>query len=453
MKKIQLNFYHGNILLKTPTKFSFLANWIIFDKRLESYRVCAYHYKELILNFQKKYDYEDNVKNYQNLKLILNLPFEPYYYQKEAMYAWSKQKRGILVLPTGSGKSVLAAMIIDKIQRSTIVIVPTIELLNQWHQNLKQFFNCQIGILGGGNKNILPITVSTYESAIIYQNQIGNKFCLMVFDECHHLGSNASYQMAKSFIAPYRLGLTATPNEEIERTELIRDVLGEILYEKMIVDLSGNYLADYKLKTLLVELTPKEQDQYFYHRSIYSNYKKSLGYLQNWQDFVFHASKNAKGRKALESFAIQKQIAYFTQNKLLKLIELLYQHQKDRILIFTNDNKTTYTLSNYLLLPVITHEIKNSERKKILEKFHSGEWRILISTRVLNEGVDLPSANVAIIISGNSTIREQVQRLGRILRKQQGKKAYLYELVTAGTIEYFISKKRKQHIALQDSFE
>ena len=100
------------------------------------------------------------------------------------MKKWSEQKRGILVLPTGSGKSILAAMIMEKINRSTLVLVPTIELLIQWHKNLKEYFSCKIGMLGGGSKEIEPITVSTYDSARIYHEKLGNTFCLIVFDEC-----------------------------------------------------------------------------------------------------------------------------------------------------------------------------------------------------------------------------------------------------------------------------
>jgi superfamily II DNA or RNA helicase len=449
MDKIQIHFQNGNLILETPKKLA-AETWLVFDERIGAHRCSAYHYKELILSLKKAgVNFEDCAKNYQELTLKLTLPFKPYSYQKEAVYTWSKQKNGILVLPTGAGKSVLAAMIISKIQRSSIILVPTIELLIQWHKNLTQSFGVDIGMLGGGHKEILPITVSTYDSARIYQNQIGNQFCFMVFDECHHLGTEILSQMAKSFLAPYRLGLTATPDEEIYRSELVKEVLGEIVYEKMIQELSGDYLANYQTKTVFVQLTSSEQEEYSHHRNIYWSYRKSCGYFASWQDFIFHAMRSANGRAALKSFARQKQISYFTENKLAKLVELLYKHKKDRVLIFTNDNKTTYKLSNKLLLPVITCDIKSAERKKILENFHSGKWNMLISTRVLNEGVDLPAANVAIVISGNSTVREHVQRLGRILRKQKKKKAFLYELVTAGTSEFFVSQKRKQHLALQ----
>ena len=408
MEKLNLKFEKGNILIQTKTKNPFLEqfNWLNYDLRTQSYRCFGYYYKNLILALQKNLDYKDSIKAYQELSLKLTLPFEKYSYQKEAMKKWSEQKRGILVLPTGSGKSILAAMIMEKINRSTLVLVPTIELLIQWHKNLKEYFSCKIGMLGGGSKEIEPITVSTYDSARIYHEKLGNTFCLIVFDECHHLGAESYSQMAKSYIAPYRLGLTATPDEEEYRLELVKDILGDIVYEKDIRELSGNFLSDYKIKTIYVELTPNEKMEYDEHRKKYLNYKKGvLGFNQSWQDFVFHCSRSHKGRQALKSFYIQKQIALTAAEKFVRLIEILYLHKKERILIFTNDNKTAYFLSSKLLLPVITHEIKTVERKKILENFHSGEWNILISTRVLNEGIDVPLASVAVIFSGNSTVR------------------------------------------------
>ena len=101
------------------------------------------------------------------------------------------------------------------------------------------------------------------------------------------------------------------------------------------------------------------------------------------------------------------------------------------------------------LLPLITHETKAKERKLILENFRQGKWPFLVNSRVLNEGVDVPEANVAVIISGTATVREHVQRLGRILRKKDNKTAVLYEIITANTGEVYTSKKRRFHSAYE----
>jgi superfamily II DNA or RNA helicase len=120
---------------------------------------------------------------------------------------------------------------------------------------------------------------------------------------------------------------------------------------------------------------------------------------------------------------------------------------RDRVLIFTYDNATVYTIARRFLVPAITHQTKTKERKQILEAFHSGELNVLVTSQVLNEGVDVPAANVGIILSGSATVREHVQRLGRLLRKHGDKQALLYEVIARGTAEEFVSERRRQHHA------
>ena len=121
-----------------------------------------------------------------------------------------------------------------------------------------------------------------------------------------------------------------------------------------------------------------------------------------------------------------------------------------RILIFTADNGTAYRIGELLCLPVITHKTKAAERKEFLDSFRTGEYPVLVTSKVLNEGVDVPEANIAVVVSGSGSIREHVQRLGRILRRTaEGKQAVLYELVSAGTSEMSVSERRRNHRAYQ----
>ena len=108
-----------------------------------------------------------------------------------------------------------------------------------------------------------------------------------------------------------------------------------------------------------------------------------------------------------------------------------------------------YRLGRKFLLPVLTHHTKLKEREVFLNSFRSGDYSILITSKVLNEGVDVPEANVAIVVSGSGSVREHVQRLGRILRSRPGKQATLYELISKGTGEYFVHQRRRKHGAYQ----
>jgi len=108
-----------------------------------------------------------------------------------------------------------------------------------------------------------------------------------------------------------------------------------------------------------------------------------------------------------------------------------------------------YRLGRRFLLPVLTHQTKVKERKAFLDAFRAGDYRILVTSKVLNEGVDVPEANVAIVVSGSGSIREHVQRLGRVLRARPGKRATLYELIARDTGEYYINERRRQHRAYE----
>jgi superfamily II DNA or RNA helicase len=109
-------------------------------------------------------------------------------YQKQSLDAWILNgKRGVIVLPTGSGKTVIGINAISLLNTPTIVVVPTLDLLEQWRSKLKEEFKVDVGVLGGGKQEIKALTVSTYDSAYIHAVRLGNKFGLIIFDEVHHL--------------------------------------------------------------------------------------------------------------------------------------------------------------------------------------------------------------------------------------------------------------------------
>ena len=131
------------------------------------------------------------------------------------------------------------------------------------------------------------------------------------------------------------------------------------------------------------------------------------------------------------------------------LWELLLKHRHDRMIVFTDDNETVYRLSRRFLLPAITHRTKPEERLSILQGLAAGTYVAVLTSRVLNEGVDVPDANIGVVLSGSGSVREHVQRLGRILRKRPDKRAILYEICSAATAEQAISERRRQHQVYQ----
>ncbi len=268
----------------------------------------------------------------------------------------------------------------------------------------------------------------------------------IIFDEAHHLPSDFTRVIAEMSLAPYRLGLTATPKRGDGRELDLNTLIGPVVYEKRPEELKGTTLADYKEVHILVKLSPSEQLKYdeliaFRNRFLFKM-SIQLGSLDGWQAFI-KSSGSPEGRQAMMAHREAKSLAYGTEGKLRVLEEILANHPGERTLIFTDDNATVYRVSREFLIPSITHQTPTKERHGVLERFRAGQYQVLVTSRVLNEGVDVPEASVAVILSGTATEREQIQRLGRILRKAEGKKATLYEVVTQGTSEERVSQQRK----------
>jgi superfamily II DNA or RNA helicase len=451
---VELRFHGGTLELRNwPTSSPPVPAAFRFDERAACYRAVASAYADVIRSFiGNRIAYTDNARAYETLGAGAKVHREPRPYQSEALDAWKKsQGRGVVVLPTGAGKTQVALMAIDDRRRSTLVIAPTLDLVRQWHGVLGEAFGIPIGVIGGGEYDVQPITVSTYDSAYIHMERLGSRFGLIVFDECHHL-PGASYALAARFsLAPFRLGLTATPERTDGKDSDLAALVGPVVYQKDIVELAGDYLAEYDTIRATVELSTSERQEYDEARSTYVGFLRdqgiSMARTDGWSQFIIRASRSEVGRKAMSAYQRQRELAFTAPAKLEYLQRLLFKHRHDRTLIFTQDNATCYQVSRMFLVPAITHHTKVKERTELLDKFSSGHYSVLVTSKVLNEGVDIPSANVAIILSGSGSVREHVQRLGRILRKSPDKRALLYELVTGGTSESRTSERRRDHVA------
>jgi superfamily II DNA or RNA helicase len=120
-------------------------------------------------------------------------------------------------------------------------------------------------------------------------------------------------------------------------------------------------------------------------------------------------------------------------------------------LVFTADNDTAYAIARAHLVMPLTCDIGRQERDDVLERFRGGELRTLVSARVLNEGLDVPDADVAVIVGGALGEREHVQRVGRLLRPSAGKRAVVYELVARNTLEVGQARRRRRGLVTRSS--
>ncbi len=183
----------------------------------------------------------------------------------------------MVVLPTGAGKSHVAVLAIDDKRRSALVVAPTLDLVRQWYDLLRTSFACDVGIVGGGSYEIKPLTVTTYDSACLHMDHFGARFGLVVFDECHHL-PGPSYQLAAELcLAPFRLGLSATPERADGQEAKLLRLIGPTVYRKDIVEMTGPYLAEYETVRVEVDLSPEERAEYELERGIYLDFVRSQG--------------------------------------------------------------------------------------------------------------------------------------------------------------------------------
>ena len=374
-------------------------------------------------------------------------------YQEEALTAWRAEGcRGVVVLPTGGGKTFVGALAIAEVAQWTLVVVPTIDLLGQWRRALTEALappdDDQIGVYGGGAHELRPITITTYESAQLHPDLL-RRFGLLIFDECHHLPAPTYRQIAEGAFTPLRLGLSATPERADQEHLALVELIGPEVYRRHPEELSAaKYLAAYDEERLVATLDADARRRYEVARATYSDFiRRRRLIIASPADFqrkiLWASARDPEARAAMLAWREARSLALNAPAKLSLLEMLLARHQDERVLVFSEYNQLVGEISQRFCLPQITYKTPADERRLILEGFRTGRYSKLATGRVLNEGVDIPDCSVAIIVSGNATRREYVQRLGRVLRPK-ARRAILYELVTEDTTEERIVERRRQ---------
>ncbi|MCO8244149.1 DEAD/DEAH box helicase family protein [Haladaptatus sp. AB643] len=445
MADVTLSFENGTLRVETEGEIPHIES----DPRSKTRRAPAFRYAAI-----RKYCEEDGLSLSDTVLDLAELPplhsaYELRDYQEAALDSWEDAgRRGVLELPTGSGKTVIGVKAIERCQTPTLVVVPTIDLLTQWRRILETEFEVPIGQLGGGEQNVEGLTVSTYDSAYLRADDIGDRFGLVIFDEVHHLGGEGYREIARLLATPARMGLTATFERPDGAHEVVSDLVGQKIFDIDVDELAGTHLAPYDVKRMTVELTPEERERYEAAQGVFTDYLASSSIQMrsgsDYQELVKRSGSDPKARKALLAKQRARDIMMNSEGKVTTLGEILGNHRDDRIIVFTAHNDLVYRLSERFLIPAITHQTSAPERREILDRFRRGDYSRVITSNVLDEGVDVPDANVAVVLSGSGSEREFTQRLGRILRaKDDGGRALLYEVVTEETAEVRVANRRR----------
>jgi superfamily II DNA or RNA helicase len=372
-------------------------------------------------------------------------------YQAAALASWElSQARGLVVLPTGAGKTRLAVGAMAQQRCRTLCLVPTRVLLEQWREVLTRFYTGPVGQYGDGRRSLEAVTIATFASAFHHMDVLGNHFDLLVVDEAHHFGTGSSDEALELCTASSRIGLTGTPPTERPQTTRLEELIGPTVYRLRVSDLVGQYLAPLRIMTLLLDLTRDERSEYAKELGTYQPFVRQFFRYSpgaTWREFQTAAIKTDGGRRALGAWRRSRELVAFTTAKQSALARLLAEHPDKRALVFTGDNDTAYKIAREHCIMPITRDIGRVERREALERFRAGAYRALVSSQVLNEGIDVPDADTAIVVGGRLGTREYLQRVGRLLRPAPDKHALVYELVTRDTHEIRDSARRRRELA------
>jgi superfamily II DNA or RNA helicase len=443
---VSLWFDKGTLLLKGDVGTPY-GKW---DPRVGCFRIKALHYRDVLAYLEEsQIPFEDNVPQLPPLETLKStIQLRPY--QESALNRWQRARnRGVLVLPTAAGKTYIALKAIELLRTQTLIVVPTLDLIDQWRSRVKECLGAESGAVGGGENTVRMITVATYDSAYLQAALLGNRFMLIVFDEVHHLASPGYMQIAEMFTAPYRMGLTATYERIDERHQLLPRLVGDLVYNIAVEELTGKHLATYTYEKKYVELSPEEQQRYEEEMATFKNYLREKRIVikspRDFQRFIMITGRDPQAREALLARNRALKIALNSQEKIKALAKLLQANKNEKTLIFTLHTDLVYTISRHFLIPAITYLTPKEERREILENFRKGNYHTIATSQVLDEGIDVPDAAVGYILSGTGSQRAYIQRLGRLLRKVEGKQARLVEIVSKETMEVRMSRRRTQN--------
>jgi superfamily II DNA or RNA helicase len=302
-------------------------------------------------------------EEHPTLPFEIALSIEPRSYQNEALTHWlAAGSAGVVVLPTGAGKTFVAAMAIHETRLWTLVIVPTLELLQQWRSALASSLSIntdEVGIFGGGAKEMKPVTIITYDSAALYPREL-RRFGLLIFDECHHLPAPTYRLIAESAFTPLRLGLSATPERaDMAHTDL-EILIGPEVYRRSPTELTEDrYLALYQEIPIDIALSSEDEIRYIEQRRIYRSFLERRRIVirspeEFQQKIIFLSARDPEARKAMLAWREARNIAMNTPAKYVEIEHLLHMHSGDQVILFSEYNQVVDEISRRFCLPSIT---------------------------------------------------------------------------------------------------
>ncbi|WP_306058972.1 DEAD/DEAH box helicase [Natronococcus wangiae] len=337
-------------------------------------------------------------------------------YQRTWVDRFAEAGEGVFVGPPGSGKTVAAMGAMAHVGGETLILVPSRDLARQWADTIVEYTTLeprQIGQYHGGRKEVRPVTIATYQIAGMDRHRSlfdDREWGLVVFDECQHVPSDV-YRRSTHLQSRHRLGLSASPIREDDRQTEIFTLVGPPIGTDWEALFEAGFVAEPELEIRYVPWGDDEQ------RNAYGS---------------------AEGRE-------KYRIAARNRGKVDEVRYLLSSHPDAKALVFVDYLEQGRDVAAALDVPFLSGETPHHERRRLLEEFRRDERDLLIVSRVGDEGIDLPTADLAIVASGLGGSRRQgTQRAGRTMRPAGG--ALVYVLATRGTREEEFARRQLQHL-------
>lgn len=384
-------------------------------------------------------------------------------WQQEAVSAFYSNNCKITIEAcTGSGKSFVGITILNEyLKHSCILIVcPNIAILDQWYNQLKQLYpELLITKYFGEEKQWGKITIACINS--LWNTKIPEQFLLIIWDEAHHMVSPESYKVVESVKNRNMLSLSAT----IERSDQMEHLLTDIMPIKYSLSqkeaIKQDIIAPFEIKLEKVLFNQEKQDKYNEISEEIRECLANFGFDHRAAMAYLKYSRSPKGQIAmryLKVLAQRKEMLQTSPEKIEKAFELIKTNLDKKIIVFNERIESAQSLhslcqQNNLKTGVYHSGIKKKERLKILDDFKNNNINILVTVKSLDEGLDVIGANTAIIVSGNSTKRQTIQRIGRVLRKQENKVATVHYIYICGTKDFQYAKKILKYINDGDTDE
>jgi len=358
-------------------------------------------------------------------------------YQVEAIESWkARGQRGIIVLPTGTGKTYVAlAVIKEELEQNgrVAIITPTIVLAEQWQNKVQEYIGYRPGLYYTHEKKLDSVTIFVVNSAYLNRNLL-QYFTLIIVDEIHHLSAPTWKQIIHMVSDKRIMGLTATP--EVDTLPIVYRM--------------GVGLAKQKGALVNVEIKPVYADMTQLERMKYGEIEDAIRDIARKLEIAKHNGDTGYVKILEQKLQImankRRQLMSEVTDKAFKVLDIAKTHSNEKIIVFTESIRGAEKIArvlndNGVSARVIHSQMKKTHRSIMLEQWGK-TYRVLVTVRVLDEGIDIPDVSIGIIVASGKTIRQLTQRLGRILRPAPNKtKAIMYVVIAKATYEIAILRK------------